>query len=446
MGNQFSINKSSNLDTKDMSEPKSSYEIIDFIATYYILTADYISLTKLYDREYCNKLVVLTSDIIERYFTNLEITYLAQRTKEGVTVDEMTKDKIIFFEKDALKQADIQNALKKKRVCQGIAKFYIKIAHIFATIVRTINPVYVYKDSDGDTVRANLYERGKIPQGVHSEIHKMNICDMRINALRGKQDFSKLGQNDPITIVPDICSMNINDSGELKNLMEEPGIPELEHLYYDDGYNYDTGKFEKMSEQAAKQYADDLKVFHEYFTGNTDDNNPISKFSDIKLRDFGKTEKSCLNEVREVKGKLSDELFAKYADNLRRMIDNANLNQDKLTDIINKLFTYTIDPQTKKKVVRVNPTLTEDGLQQVVIDTRALVIKLYLTCEKDFEEGVSIYKAIVDQLSLDTTRRQTETLTKEVDKELNTDSEKTVEDNQSIEESDKNDLIDDANK
>ena len=81
MGNQFSINKSNKVEPIDISEPKSSYEIIDFIATYYILTADYVSLTKLYDREYCNKLVVLTSDIIERYFTNLEITYLSQRTK-----------------------------------------------------------------------------------------------------------------------------------------------------------------------------------------------------------------------------------------------------------------------------------------------------------------------------------------------------------------------------
>jgi hypothetical protein len=181
-----------------------------------------------------------------------------------------------------------------------------------------------------------------------------------------------------------------------------------------------------MSEQAAKQYADDLQIFQEYFMGKTENSSPIKKFSDIKLRDFGKTEPSCLNDVKEVSGKLSDELFAKYADNLRRMVDNANSNQDKLTDIINKLFTYTIDPQTKKKVVRVNPTLTENDLQQVVVDTRALVIKLYLTCEQDFEEGVSIYKAIVDNLSFDTTKRQKESLSKEIERELNEESETNI--------------------
>ena len=422
MGNQFSINKSNKVEP-ELLEPKSTYEIIDYIATYYILTADYVSLTKLYNRDYCNKLVVLTSDIIERYFNNLEITYLAQRTKDGVVIDEMTKDKILFFEKDALKKLDIQNALKKKRVCQSIAKFYIKIAHVFATIVRTVNPVYVYKDADGDTVRANLYEKINIPEGVPREMYKMNICDMRINALKGKskQDYSKLTPEDPMTISPDICSMNMNDSDELKTLMEEPGIPELEHLYYDDGYNYETGKFEKMTEEAAKQYSDDLQIFQEYFSDTSLDDKPINKFSDIKLRDFGKTEKTCLNDIREVKGNLSNELFAKYADNLRRMVSNANSNQDKLTDIINQLFSYTTDPQTNQKVVRVNPELTEKKLEEVVIDTRALVIKLYLTCEQDFEEGVAIYKAIVNNLSFDTTIRQNETLEKEVNRQLDSD-------------------------
>ena len=210
--------------------------------------------------------------------------------------------------------------------------------------------------------------------------------------------------------------MNINDSGEVKNLMEEPGIPELEHLYYDDGYNYETGKFEKMSEKATSQYASDLKLFYENFTGNSNMDETIIKFKDIKLRDFGKTE-LCNENMPKLKGTMADELFVKYADNLRQMVDNANKNQDKLTDIINKLFSHTKDPQTQKKVVRVSPELTEDELQKVVVESRELIIQLYLTCEQDFETGVNIYKAIVEQLGLDTIQRQTETLEKEIEKE-----------------------------
>ena len=419
MGNQFSKpeqqgqQEEEELGEPDITKPTSSYEIIDYIATYYILTADYVSLTKLYDREYCDKLVVLTSDIIERYFTDLDITYLAQRTREGVTVNELDKDKLVFFEKEALDKLDIKNDLKKKRVCQGIAKFYVKIAHVFAAIVRTVNPVYVYKDEEGNNVRANLYEKHTIPDDAPRQMFKMNICEMRINALRGKNDYSKLGPEDPITISPDFCSMNINDSGKIKSLMEEPGIPELEHLYYDDGYNYDTGKFEKMSENAAEQYASDLKLFHENFTGNSNMDENISKFGDIKLRDFGKMD-ICDENIPKLRGTMSDELFAKYAENLRQMIDNSNKNQDKLTDIINKLFTHSEDPRTKKKVVRVNPELTEAGLQQVVVDTRALVVKMYLTCEEDFEEGVNIYKAIVEQRLLKRTEGEEKSLNRDV--------------------------------
>ena len=115
MGNQFSKpeqqgqQEEEELGEPDITKPTSSYEIIDYIATYYILTADYVSLTKLYEKEYCDKLVILTSDIIERYFTDLEIAYLAQRTKEGVTVNELDKDKLVFFEKEALDKLDTKN-------------------------------------------------------------------------------------------------------------------------------------------------------------------------------------------------------------------------------------------------------------------------------------------------------------------------------------------------
>ena len=61
--------------------------------------------------------------------------------------------------------------------------------------------------------------------------------------------------------------------------------------------------------------------------------------------------------------------------------------------------------------------MTEDELQKVVVEARELIINLYLTCEQDFETGVNIYKAIVAQLGLDTTQRQTETLERQIEKE-----------------------------
>ena len=86
MGNQISnlFNDTSDeaTDTTKL-KPASVKQIIDYIATYYILTMDFQSLRKLYDIEYCDKLVILTSDIIERYFTDIQISYLAENIKNN---------------------------------------------------------------------------------------------------------------------------------------------------------------------------------------------------------------------------------------------------------------------------------------------------------------------------------------------------------------------------
>lgn len=115
MGNQFSSNNNSN-DSNNLNElkPKSLGQLLDYIATHYILTMDFKSLRKLYDKEYCDKLVILTSDILQRYFTDLEITYLAQRIKDGKEINELAKDNVVFFNKDQLDRLDIQNSVKKE--------------------------------------------------------------------------------------------------------------------------------------------------------------------------------------------------------------------------------------------------------------------------------------------------------------------------------------------
>lgn len=412
MGNQTStINKEQQ--TNEL-KPKSISQILDYIATYYILTMDFKSLRKLYEKEYCDKLVILTSDIVQRYFTDMEITYLAQRIKNGVEINEIDKDKVIFFDRDDLSKLDIQNSIKKKRICLGIAKFYIKIAHIFAAIVTTINPVYVYKDAEGNTVRATLYEKGKIPKNTPRDIYKLNLCDNRINSLKNKQTLDP-DTNGDISVGPKVCNINIGDNGLDKTLEDEPGIPELMELYYDDNYDYKTGKFTGMSEKTQKIFQEDLKIFYNVFTGNQGIPPGITKFSDIKLRDYHRMDKCQGSDPlfnKKYKGPLTNKLFNNYAENLKKMIQTSNKNQEALLTIINKLFVYTIDPQTNKKQIRVNPSLTEEGLQEIVVETRALIIKLYLSCEIDYVNGLKMYEAIVEQKILETAQNQINNLEK----------------------------------
>lgn len=394
------------------------YDIIDYIATYYILTMDFKSLSKLSEKAYCDKLVILTSDIIDRYFTDMDVTFLAQRIKDGSEVNQLKSEKIIFMNKDNLEGLDVSNdaqkSIRKKRVCIGIAKFYVKIAHIFSAIVMTINPVYTYKDATGATVKTTLLEKDKIPKGVNRKLYKLNICDNRIRALKKGEQLDETSGN--VTMQPRVCDMNSTKTGFDKTLADEPGIPELMRLYLDDKYDYSNGSFTGMSKETDKQFRKDLKLFYTSFTGNSEMPDTIQKFSDIKLRDYSK-KTGCQQPTATLKNKYTihkkDELFVKYADNIKKMIQSAADNQYKLLDIINELFTYVNDPYSGKRVIRINPTLTDELLQKAVEKTRKYIVNLYIKCENDYVTGVQLFEAIVESKIIETTEKQIENLKKE---------------------------------
>jgi hypothetical protein len=407
MGNTTSYN----LNKSAEKELTNFYDVIDYIATYYILTMDFKSLSKLSEKAYCDKLVILTSDIIERYFNDMEITYLSQRIKDGVEVNNLNKEKFIFINKDNLESLDTQQIIKKKRVCIGIAKFYVKIAHVFAAIVMTINPVYTYKDSTGQIVKTGLLEKDKIPKNTNRKLYKLNICDNRIRALKKGETFDDTTSN--VTIQPRVCDMNVNKNGLDKTVADEPGITELLRLYLDDNYDYSNGNFTGMTDSTKTQFIKDLTNFYTTFTGNETMPSEIKKFSDIKLRDYNK-KNGCQGANSFLKKKYTlntkDKLFVDYAENINKMIQTAADNQSKLLSVVNDLFTYVIDPYSGKRVIRVNPKLTDETLQKSIEKTRRLIVDLYIKCESDYVNGIKLYEAIVESKILETTQKQIETL------------------------------------
>jgi hypothetical protein len=427
MGNLTST-LNTNTNSKTTSEThsfKKFDDAIDFIASKYILTSDFQSLKKLSEREYCEKLVVLTSEIIDRYFNHQEVSYLEQRVKNGVEVNDMTQKNVYFLNKDQLDNLDVsqdrQKGIKKKRVCIGIAKFYVKIAHIFAAILMTINPVYLYKDPDtGEEIRKSIYEKHQIPTSVKTKM-KWNLCDNRINSLRTGQDYNGINPSGDINVNPNICSLNSDAS----TLMDEPGMKELQELYYDK-YDYSTGKFVGMTENTSKQYKKDLKIFYTAFTGKKDMPPEITKFSDIKLISY-QNEKGCQDSnapfkqsyVGSVKGKDkkgNPSLFYQYAMNIKEMILNTNENQNELLSILFQIFKFVIDPYSGEKKVRINPELTEELLNKLTEQTRRLIIELYVKCEEDYVKGVKLFEAIVESKIMETTQKQLSNLeeTKEI--------------------------------
>jgi hypothetical protein len=386
------------------SKPKSLSQVIDYVAANFITKQRFQDMVNLSDMKYCNDLVVMTSDIIADTLSDMDIKYLAQRLKEGVEMNEMTSDRVIFLNRNKLDELDISNPTQKRRVCIGIARFYVKVAHLFAAIMTTVNPTYTYTDAQGSRQNVSLMNRGEIPEGAKASLRRINICSQRINALLNNNDYD-VAKDVTVSVGPSFCNLNFDPRTRTdRNLSQEPGIPELEKLYYDE-YNYDQGGFVGMTEETRKNvYEKDVETFYRAFTGNKDipkdssGQKKVKKFADISLRDFHKS-KGCAPGglyTKTYTGTLSDQLFANYAAHVKKMMQDAATNQDKLLGIVDKLFVYSVNPKTKSREIVINPALTEKDLQKLVEEARGIIVNLYIKCEDDFVKGLQLFEAIIE--------------------------------------------------
>jgi hypothetical protein len=275
-------------------------EKLDYVATYYILTSDFKSLKNLYKKEYCDDLVILTSDIIQKHLNYQEIAYLQYRVINGETENEMKEEPLLYLSKSMIEKdvgKNISNEKNKSRMCIGIAKFYIKIAHIFAAIITSVNPMYSY-NVNGEEKQV---DKNDIPNGVKVKVNIESLCQRRLTALKDGHDYINAKE---IEVSPNLCAFKSKES-----LIEEPGIPELEELYYDK-YDFEEGKFYGMTEKSRKLYENDVRAFYEIFM-NKDVPDTIKKFSDIKLRDYENSQECQGNAIfkRTFKGP-KEALFA----------------------------------------------------------------------------------------------------------------------------------------
>ena len=60
-------------------------------------------------------------------------------------------------------------------MCIGIAKFYVKVGHLFAAITKTINPLYTYIDELGMKKTVELKHKDKIKTGATFSFKESNL-------------------------------------------------------------------------------------------------------------------------------------------------------------------------------------------------------------------------------------------------------------------------------
>jgi hypothetical protein len=374
---------------------------IDYIASQYILTMDFNTMKNLHDKSYCDKLVMLTGDILNRYYSKMDIKQMRDRVEHGETV--------IYAQKK-----DIIENVSNLSDCNQIAKFYVKIGHLFAAIMMTIHPKYEYIDPiSGNKSTKTLRQKNEIPEGIDVKQYSNGLCYEKMNILLG----------------------NLNGEVNKDTLVDEPGIPELINLYYDSEYDYTTGEFHGMTAKTQREFQRDLEEFYKVFTKNKTMPSNITKFSDIKLNHYSgisvkvepessdfdsdsdsdseldfEEDNDPIGNINKQKVQLGGRhntsvLIKNYARNLNTMMNNVNLYQKKLLHIINSIFIYTDD-----NTIRIEPQLTEKQLYKYIEESRGLIVEMYLNCEEQFLKGIQIYEAIVENIMFRTTQKQIDSL------------------------------------
>ena len=328
MGAQNSKPKNNN-DDSTKPDPETEHmnieNVIDYTAAKYITTSSFTDMINLHKPEYCEKLVILTSKIIERHLNNMEITFLEQRTENGVPINKTADANIVYLAKNELDSMDIRNKFKKQHMCNAIAKFYVKIAHLFACISMTINPRYTYIDETGKEITVPLSKKKNIPKNFEIKYSKFNLCSRRINALMTRQNTEN-----GIVIKVKNCDMNkkINtsidgvevpiSSTEDKMLTDEPGIPELELLYYDD-FDLDEGVYKGMTEETRNNvYLKDVERFYASFTGEPFLPNEVSVIiaglPDVSLEQVGDFFQPSYGYVEKVEKRPNGDFMVRFGD------------------------------------------------------------------------------------------------------------------------------------
>mgnify|MGYP001361490274 CR=1 FL=1 len=409
---------------KDLMTDNDLLTLLDFMSSKYLLSSMYEEMTNLKDPKYCNDLVIISSDLLDENFTSKEIDYIyskkvsskpdkslkisenikylkegeeqeeeqeEQEQEEEQEEEEIKREKLIYGSKKDLNKFSKEIHLKKKYKCIGIAKFYVKIAHIYAAIMTTINPIYKFRDDSGveQIIKMSELKDTELPADV--SIEPAGICDSRIKMLEENYEYLKtirkqVKETDTekkTNQVPPHCKERRT------TLANEPGIPELERLYYD-VYDFKDGVFNDMSSDMKQIYLKDVKKFYKAFTGkdlSPEDN--IDKFSDIELHDYSKTDYCKTDSEYLISDDLS--LIEKYGLHIKETLNKTKENHSSLIDILDYLFGFTFDGED----IMIRPEINYEDLGEIVENTTRIIVNLYTECEKDFKKGIDIFQALI---------------------------------------------------
>jgi len=484
MGNSSSLYNKNDYDKYDeydkydkpdfakLSQSNASFiSKLNEIASTYILEQNFQDMIRLTNPAYCDDLVVMTSEILNQSYSTSQLNYAYQviyKKGEGASNASVVGSDPLHA--DALKSKEV-----KTKMCINIAKYYVKIAHLFAAIMTTLNPVFSWKTSASskraisrpvndienveevedieEIVEGGEGENDEKPENTQEiqystieqkheisqmakdvKVESLNFCNSRISDLMDMDEITSFfdgtnavsGTNGEsvIRIKPRLCSSSLNNNNEgytrQKSVYDLPGFAELSRLYFD-RYNSSKNRFDRMSKESENEKKRNVALLYTLFTGDKNPPKDIKSFRDIPLHSFADTiecdnPNSALNTTYV--GTTKDKLFVDYVEQIKKMIYQSNMIRNSLLEIIDRVFVPIEDgsvrgvgvggiegTETKPKFA-INSKLSVKDLNTCIDDARRIILRLYVTCEKDFVKALKILQAIIEAQILETNKHQ----------------------------------------
>jgi hypothetical protein len=311
----------------------NSISELNFIVAFYLFKMSWKDINNFLNKRYCQKLINLVSKLLIKYY-------------------------------------DIKDSFL-------LSKQFIKIGHIYATILVNTNPILIYNTNK----------------------------KIMISKIKGKVDKNKL-------LLEPNCSFKI----PLLELINSQ-LKDLDDIYNDKFTNNDKKYFDGQSELLKKKYINDQELFFNSLIPN--DKFKINKDFTFE-NNFEEAKKDLLNininnEENEIYEKFSSVTLSNYGQMIRVFLVLNNENQNELINYLTSIFKVKLNDLKNKEEICVNYLLSNNDLDQIVYSIRGIVLNMNLQCNEFYDKLFSSYEAIVESLILSISKLQIESLEKKLE-------------------------------
>lgn len=457
--------------TSSKSNNNTKYELIEQVAIDYATTLNLenIGLLSKPSEQYktsCDNLIFVSSELLRKNLKPVEIKLLESRVKNGI--DPYTNTVVALSTQD-LEKAKILSDEGITTACNTISSFYIKISHLYAAIVRVLQPQVTYNIGSSTTtigLLEALSEKQNLPKDIKIHDTTISLCSKRVAYLNPQGDDERVENLEILSngrlfslSSKKICNINLTSDGNKKlTLGDEYGIYELEQLYYDkDQY----GRLSVPTKDSPKynDYISTLINLYTIFSLKKGKNDPdvdtfnsksqsdklsellsknITKFSDIPLKDYTVLCNSddLLDDSEKYKDEIittsytkssstsssessnNDQLLAKeYIQNIKDMHEEKERQIQEILNILNEVF-----KKDSSGSIIINPALSLDNevsLDKIIEKTREMIKELYINCELKYLAGIEKYKQIRDYIKISQRELVADSTIQQDDEELN---------------------------